>query len=528
MNYRNDIDQQPAHEDLQLLAEVSQLLTLLDLDRVIHQVIELMKDAVGATRASLFLQHEQGIDWDHIITTRDLDPEESFQVVQSVLDKGLAGWVVRNRQGAIIFDTATDERWHVFPNDTRQVGSVLCVPFINNDDVVAVLTLEHPDTHRFDERHLRMMTIVANQVTVVVRNAQLFNQVQEEGRRFQAVLQSIPDVLFVMDNDGTVLLVNDAALRFLGIDDTEVLINRPLADLVEIEQALAPVYDIVHDPLEVSDRWDFEAHSATRELDFVVTMSTWHDQNRKTAGYVVIMHDVTTLRTLHRFKSDMLKMASHDLRSPLGLITGYSDMIELDLPPGETPIRDYLAAIRRATDRMSNLLDDLLRVEKIRSSPLELVEQINLGDIVYTVISNMEPAASQKQQTLEAAIELDNLPGIMVDPVLIRQAMENLVSNAIKYTPEGGHIIVKASYDAERFSFVVEDNGIGIPANQIERVFDPFYRAKQAGTEDTPGQGVGLNLVKTIIERHKGEIWVESEVGVGSRFGFWLPMSSRS
>ncbi|MFN8450861.1 MAG: ATP-binding protein [Anaerolineae bacterium] len=109
-----------------------------------------------------------------------------------------------------------------------------------------------------------------------------------------------------------------------------------------------------------------------------------------------------------------------------------------------------------------------------------------------------------------------------LNPVLIREAIENLISNAIKYTPDGGRICVRAFIQDDQLHFNVEDNGIGIPKEHLPRIFETFYRAKQAGSEGIEGRGLGLSLVKTIIERHGGEVWIESEQGSGSRFGFWI------
>jgi len=254
-------------------------------------------------------------------------------------------------------------------------------------------------------------------------------------------------------------------------------------------------------------------------------MSEWENPMQGESGFVVMMHDVTTLIELDRFKNDMLRMASHDLRSPLALITGYCDVIEMDLPPDMPNLFQYLDAVRRTTTRMDNLLTDLLRIERIQSSPLELYEPIVVQNLLATVFEHTEPSALQKGQTL--ITDFHALPEhIVADSIMIREAMENLVSNAIKYTPDGGQIIVRAFSRETSLYFVVEDNGVGIGPEHLPKLFTSFYRAKQAGTEHIDGTGVGLSLVKTVVERHQGKVWVESQVGVGSQFGFWLPLTS--
>jgi signal transduction histidine kinase len=156
---------------------------------------------------------------------------------------------------------------------------------------------------------------------------------------------------------------------------------------------------------------------------------------------------------------------------------------------------------------------------------LELHEEIDFCELVKTAMEHINPLVEQRHHQLETQIWLDDVPSVTINPVLIRESMENLIGNAIKYTPEGGRIVVRAYVQEGAVHFNVEDNGIGIPKDHLPRIFETFYRAKQPGSEGIEGRGLGLSLVKTIIERHGGEVWVESEQGSGSRFGFWIPIS---
>ncbi len=364
------------------------------------------------------------------------------------------------------------------------------------------------------------MTIIANQAAVAIRNAQLFNRINAQQRQLEAFLHAIPDVLLILDQSGRILMVNDAAMELLG-DVTRVdITGRHLAE-VATEEAFNPVIEVINSPGD-STRWSFEVRSQAREQDYQVTMARWQDMLRDIAGYVIVLHDVTGLRELHRFKDEMLRVASHDLRSPLALIIGYADMIELDTPDPESPVHEYVDIIRRSTERMGTLLEDLLRVERIRNSPLELHEEVNLAKLVKVVQVNMRPSATAKSQQFATDIRLDEMPGVLADPVLLRQSMENLIGNAIKYTSEGGTVTIRAYVSDERFHFVVEDTGVGIAPEHLSHVFDSFYRVASDSSEK--GAGLGLSLVKNVIQRHDGDVWVTSEKGKGSQFGFWLPL----
>jgi signal transduction histidine kinase len=517
----------PALEDVELLVEVSQLLTLADLDVVMQKVIGLASRAVGATRASLFLHNNHQVDWDHIFTARNLSADESVKVVTRVMDAGFAGWVYRNRRGDIITDTHSDERWLVFPDDTLVVRSALCVPLLDGTDVIAVITLIHPEPHHFTDHHLRLMTIIANQATIALRNARLFNTVIAQRRQLQIVLQAMADVLLVLDENGRILLCNPPALALLNASTENDVYGVDLNTIANRDSVFDPVTEIITAGIAKNHHWHFETRSETRRTDYQVQMTVWSDQEDKRRGYVVVMHDITTLHDLARFKDEMLRVASHDLRSPLALVAGYADIIAMDTPDPNSPFHGYIKIIKQSVERMGGLIDDLLRVERVRTSPLELHEQTDLEALVKVVMVNMRPSAAAKKLELTADIQLENAPRIIADPVLIRQSMENLINNAIKYTPSGGKIHVLAYVESGKFQYVVQDTGIGISKEHLPYLFESFYRVREAQVNVEKGSGLGLSLVRNVIHRHQGDVWVKSRVNKGSKFGFWLPLEQK-
>ena len=366
MSMMNQLEQrQPTFEDLELLVEVSQLLTLVDLDGVLQRVIQLASQAVSASKTSLFLHESQGVDWDHIITMRSLSADESVKVVSRVLDEGFAGWVFRNKRGDIINDTLSDERWIHFPNDHTPVRSALCVPFINEEQVTAVLTLVHPEPEHFQPYHLRLMTIIANQAAIAVRNAQLVSRLRAQRQQHQAILQSMTDVLIVLDQNGRIIILNDAALPLLGMSHQEEALGAQLPELALRDEAIfRPVADIFRDARSGAtneNHWAFEVRSERSQKDYQITMSVWKDfEESHTHGFVVVMHDVTMLHDLHRFKDEMLRVASHDLRSPLALIVGYADMASIDTEDPTSPVHEYVNVIKDSVERMGGLIEDPL------------------------------------------------------------------------------------------------------------------------------------------------------------------------
>jgi PAS domain S-box-containing protein len=520
-------------QELELLTQISGMLTSFDQNRVLKNVIDLVMRAFNVEQSSLLMSGDNGNRWRHFSLRQQFQTgllrlpstDEAYKAAQKIVNEGLAGWVIQNKQGVIIHNTAEDERWVELPDFPLGAASVLSVPFLSDDTVIGVFTLEHPKPGHFTEQHLRLMTIIANQVAVAMRNAQLFARMQGQQKQLEAFLHAMPDVLLIIDDMGQVLLTNSAGAALMGEQNREGVIGRPLRAFTHIDTALVMIVEIVDSPLQSGQNWSFEVRSEQRKRDYLASISVWeHQSGTGNAGYVVVMRDITQNRDLNRFKDEMLQMASHDLRSPLALIVGYCSLMQLDVDP-DSKVAEYLGIVQQQTERMTGLLDDLLRVEKIRNSPTELYERVVFRDIVNTALNNMRPAADNKSQRLRAEIKVDGVPPLLINASLIRESMENLLSNAVKYTKDSGNITVKAYTENNRVNFVVEDSGIGIPADMLPRLFNTFFRARQAGTEDIEGRGLGLSLVKTIIERHEGEVWVESTVGVGSRFGFWLPIT---
>jgi signal transduction histidine kinase len=230
------------------------------------------------------------------------------------------------------------------------------------------------------------------------------------------------------------------------------------------------------------------------------------------------------VRELESLKSEMIRMASHDLRNPLGNAMGYFELLVNDLEPyiGE-PQQEFVALIRSAQTTIKNLIEDLLTLEKVESERQSAWTTINLSTLTEEVFFAHQFQAVRKQHNL--TLEKPQEPILTLGSnTQLRQAIVNLISNAIKYTPDNGVITVRLRTKQLRVEVEVTDNGYGIAKDKQERLFERFYRARDPQTEHIPGTGLGLSLVKTVAERHGGEVWVKSELGKGSTFGFWVPV----
>ncbi|PJF27124.1 MAG: hypothetical protein CUN53_05225, partial [Phototrophicales bacterium] len=231
------------------------------------------------------------------------------------------------------------------------------------------------------------------------------------------------------------------------------------------------------------------------------------------------------LQELEQLKSDMIRIASHDLRSPLGIIGGYLSILRDDLMDSLTPEHHtYIEAMMQGLDRIDRLTTDFLSLERLQSAKRPLTDPVDIALLVHKAVYDAREPARLKSLTLESDLIADPLM-VIGEETDLYEAIVNLLNNAIKYTPSGGRVYTQLRIDNERAVFLVEDTGIGIPDEYHHRLFQSFFRVKTSETRDIPGTGLGLHLVKKIITRHGGTVIFESKAGEGSIFGFTLPIA---
>lgn len=228
------------------------------------------------------------------------------------------------------------------------------------------------------------------------------------------------------------------------------------------------------------------------------------------------------LKILESIKTDIIRIASHDLKNPLSVIRGYLELMRMDSDDLTTEHQEFVEVMMRSIKRMQNILEDILSLERINEQTS--AEPVELNALVERAIKDYESQAQQKEQTLTTTLT-EKTVIIQGSQAQLYEAINNLVGNAIKYTPPGGEIHVKLEANSSQVHFSVEDNGYGIPEASQAKLFQPFYRAKAEGTEHIEGTGLGLHLVKNVIERHGGVMRFQSTEGEGSLFGFDLDIS---
>ena len=238
------------------------------------------------------------------------------------------------------------------------------------------------------------------------------------------------------------------------------------------------------------------------------------------------MHMAVLMRKvqdMNQYRHQLFRMLSHDLRQPLTVLMGYIQLLEFAIKNQKyETVSEYAHHIGTGARDLKDLLEEVLLMERVAGISRDEWEEISLRHVCEEAVAKHSNDALLAQHTVEVDLPKNeaNCRGMSLE---LREAAGNLIANAIKYTPNEGQIHVSLAPQDGRWVFKVKDNGFGIDPERQERLFESFYRAQQPGTEDIKGTGLGLNLVKEIIEKHDGEVFFESKPGEGSTFGFWLP-----
>jgi two-component system NtrC family sensor kinase len=237
-------------------------------------------------------------------------------------------------------------------------------------------------------------------------------------------------------------------------------------------------------------------------------------------GQALVMQDITHLKELDRIKSEFVTTVSHDLRSPLTAILGYVELIDRTGPINDQQ-REFIRRVGSSVEQITALISDLLDLGRIEAGLDSARENTPLTVLARYAVETLRNTADMRKVTLEVNLPED-LPLVNGDPIRLRQMIGNLLDNAIKYTPAGGHVGIEAVAEADQVILRITDTGPGISPADQPYLFDKFFRASNA-PDDVSGTGLGLSIVKSIVDSHNGRIWVDSALGKGSRFTVVLP-----
>lgn len=338
-----------------------------------------------------------------------------------------------------------------------------------------------------------------------------------ESGRLAAILRSVTEAIVATDLQGAVTLLNPSAERLFETR-SEAAAGLPLDSL---HAGLGPWLNRARaegaaQPLVFS----LEVRSGHL---YSATLSPVSGEDHAVAGWVVVLQDVTHLRRAEEWKSEAIQAATHDLRNPINLMNGALNLLRDSLGELTLEQQECLTMLRSGLDRMGGLVEQVLSLEQVGRTDLHLAG-IDLSAVARQAVEDFRLAADAKE--IRLAFEGGEEAGrVLGDESWLHRAVANLVGNALKYTPRGGDVRVRYHEAGGEACVEVADTGPGIPTAAQGRVFERFYRVPGESARRNPGTGLGLAIVKAIVERHSGRVWVSSEEGRGSRFGFAVPLA---
>jgi two-component system, NtrC family, sensor histidine kinase KinB len=510
---------------LKLLYDISrELVSSLDLNKVINRLLLLSTTNVGAERGTLIVLDDRQQPVDAVIVYQGKTIPHTLEQVADILRHGLAGWVVQNRQPALLADTSQDQRWLRRPDDALdRTGpkSAVCLPILMaGDQLVGVLTIVHPKTGFFNQDRFELLQAIGDQAGIAIHNAHLYELLNEAHQRYRDLFEDSIDPIFITDWTGNIIEANRQAVQMSGYD-LEELRKTNIIKLHTIDQDLLGS-DFQNLRSRQMVRYESMIKSIMGNSSIPVDV---HVRSVQITGdeYVQwILRDISERKTLDSLREDLIAMIYHDLRAPLSNVVSSLDMLKILLPPdGDPAIQSVFAISVRSTERLKRLISSLLDIHRLESGQkITTMEKTNMPELAAEAIEEVSSIANAKQQILECLVPQDISP-IFADSDMIKRVLINLLENAAKFTPTKGKITLGGEEENDHLKLWVKDSGPGIPPNVQEDIFNKFVRVK--GENMPKGLGLGLAFCRLAILAHGGKIWVESQPGNGSSFFLTLP-----
>ena len=497
-----------------------------DLDEILQAALQTTLEVIGEDFGEIFLVDEETGD---LLLSTHQGLSDAFVAEEAVVGRGecLCGIAVKSGQPIIAADMATH------PARTRTAclreGFESCIrlPLRARGEVLGLLNIQSRTPRDFGLEDQELLTAIGNQIGIAIANAQLIDDAERRRATLDSVMNSLVDGLVLLNRWGRITYVNPCAQEMLGLPAhalsehmLEALDNAVKEHIVKADHVLAQLGAAVAEPRN-TPLVEFALTAPVARI-LQARFFPIYDAGGGHLGLGLLLRDITRERELDEMKSQLLSTVSHELRTPLASIKGFATtLLRQDVQWDEDSRREFLAIIDEESDRLSELISNLLDMSRIEAGTLRVEpESTDLRPIVQETVSEFQILT--RDHHIQVSLP-PSLPLALADPRRVRQVLRNLVENAVKYSPEGGVIDVAVQTGAETIQVSVADRGIGIERRHLDRIFDRFYQIDSASTRKVGGSGLGLSISKAIIEAHSGEIWAQSQPGVGSTFHFTLP-----
>jgi two-component system, OmpR family, phosphate regulon sensor histidine kinase PhoR len=497
------------------LAVTSQIAIDTVLNEIAHQAVGwLNADGVG-----IFLTESKGSARLRLATVHNLP--QQYLNMEIPPGHGVAGTVAQTQQTIFLENYIRD--WNEaddLPLARETFGSVICVPLNYANDIIGVLMVICGRHGRLlDSQDVYLLELLSAQAAVAIAHSHLFAEQQQLTAEVEAahsqletVLTSTESPVIAVDRGLRLIFANLAARALFSLDQ-----DRGIDQTIPREAFPRDLRSVVR---AIRHKNSYVYEVSIKDKVYLCHLAALG--SGRLLGWVAVLNEITQLKELDRLKSEMVRMASHDLKNPLMGAMAYLDLLEEDIALLNVPsLQESVDKISWQLERMNRIIRGILDLERIRMTAAAS-EICDPGIITRNAVAELEQFVAGKHVELEVIIH-DDVPAFVGDRDQFERVLINLLENAIKFTMGDGKVRVEVREYEGKVLFEIRDNGVGIPASVQPYVFDRFFRGQQKGVEHVTGSGLGLSLAKTIVENHNGEIWLQSEENKGTTFFISIP-----
>lgn len=464
--------------------------------------------------------------------------DEDVKAMRLKVSEGVSGYVFRENKPVILYDAASDDRTKKDLVQKLGIKNGVCVPLIveKRDDENRVVDRRTIGVlHVFNKRYgnifieedVHLLDRLAKNAASIINTAETYRKVVHEKEELVETIESLYAGLVMVNRSGRILQMNASAREIFGLSQEDITGGKTYDMVIKDEKVQEILRRALEEETGVAEEVTLaDPDNPDQQHIFQVQSALVRNEVGDTIGTAAIFNDITEMRNVDKMKTAFVSTVSHELRTPLTSIKGFISTLVQDTEGyyDNQTRHEFYTIIDTECDRLRRLIDDLLNVSRIESgrSLSVNITEFNIHDVVEKVMRTQKSYATK--HTLKIDLDPKIPTQIQADEDKIEQILTNLVNNAIKYAPKGGDVTVHGKMmSPELIQMGVSDQGMGIPKEQLPKMFQRFHRVDNRDTREIGGTGIGLFLVKNLVEIHHGKIWIESEVGKGTTFFFTLP-----
>jgi NtrC-family two-component system sensor histidine kinase KinB len=502
-----------------LAASAAAINASLRMDEVLQRILNETIQALQVETVALALVES---NWDLVFLAATGNNEAEIVGKRIQAGQGVAGWVVHEGEGVVIPAVNEDKRFvpgEHFPN--LDVRSMAVAPIYAQGRVIGILQAINPVSGVFDLDALLVLTGIGNLAGSTIQHAQLFERLQAAHKRYRELFDDSVDPILITGWDGKINEANRQAAVITEYTSRQLhgMLIDQLHDVTRGDKMVG--MDTLKSGKIISYEAELKCKSG-KKIPIQVNVRKVVFEEAESLQW--LMRDITERKDLDSLREQLTSMIYHDLRSPLANIVSSLDILSTMFPAPEfEAIRSVTAIARRSTDRIQRLVSSLLDINRLETGQAIISQQsVTPVMLAEEVMDAVLPMAESRHQTIKNRLS-DKLPPVWVDVDMIRRVLINLMETASKFTPPEGKIELGGKREGDWVQFWVLDNGSGIPLTEQEHIFELYVHLR--GKENASGLGIGLAFCRLAVTGHGGKIWVDSEVGKGSKFTLTLPVA---